>query len=332
MYNKCDIVIWTLINSQVRMSAENRDNFRIGTSGWSYPTSGEGSWNGIFYPPGKVDELKYYAERFNTVEVNSTFYRPPAPGYVWNWVRKTPADFEFTIKLWQKFTHPGMFAQTTREDSEINQNDVDTFRKGLEPLVKTNKLGCLLVQFPPGFKLTPHNLEGLNTILGNFEDYPMAVELRHRSWSDQLALTEEILKNHGASLVYIDEPKFYFSIKQDFKPIGPIFYLRMHGRNVDKWFKHKSAAEKYNYLYSSEELDPFVSGLTQIKDLTKKLYVYMNNHYRAKAVANAVMIRYKLNLPIDAAFWKGLIEEYPELREFPIMIEEEEEFFKKKEQ
>jgi uncharacterized protein YecE (DUF72 family) len=310
--------------------SKGQDVFRVGTSGWSYPSSGEGSWNGVFYPPGKVDELSYYAQRFNTVEVNSTFYRPPAPGYVWNWVRKTPADFEFTIKLWQKFTHPGMFAQTTGEDSEISQNDVDTFRKGLEPLVKTNKLGCLLVQFPPSLRLTPQNLEGLNAILGNFEDYPMAVELRHRSWSDQLALTEEILNNYGASLVYIDEPKFYFSIKQDFKPIGPIFYLRMHGRNVEKWFKHKSAAEKYNYLYSSEELDPFVSGLTQIKDLTKKLYVYMNNHYRAKAAANAIMIRYKLNFPIDHPFWKGLIEEYPELREFPIKIEEEDSLFKKK--
>lgn len=69
------------------------DLFRVGTSGWSYPVSGEGSWNGVYYPPGKVDELQYYAQRFNTVEVNSTFYRPAAPGYVWNWVRKTPANF-----------------------------------------------------------------------------------------------------------------------------------------------------------------------------------------------------------------------------------------------
>ena len=74
--------------------------FRIGTSGWSYPASGEGSWNGVFYPPGEVDELKYYAERFNTVQVNSTFYRPPVPGYVYNWVRKALAGFGFTIKLW----------------------------------------------------------------------------------------------------------------------------------------------------------------------------------------------------------------------------------------
>lgn len=310
--------------------SSNGDHFRIGTSGWSYPATAKGSWKGIFYPPGKVDELKYYGERFNTVEVNSTFYRPPAPGYVWSWIKKTPANFEFTIKLWQKFTHPGMFAQATGQDSEITEDDVETFKKGLEPLVKTKKLGSLLIQFPPSFRLAPQNLEGLDRILGYFRDYPMAVELRHRSWSDQLNVTEETLNNYGASLVYIDEPKFYFSIRQDFKPIGPIFYLRMHGRNVEKWFRSKSAAEKYNYLYSSQELDPFVTGLKQVKDLTKKLYVYMNNHYAAKGVANAIMIRYKLNLPIDASFWRGLIEEYPELREFPIKIEEEESFFKTK--
>ena len=138
------------------------------------------------------------------------------------------------------------------------------------------------------------------------------------------------MTNYGASLVYIDEPKFNFSIKQDFKPVGPIFYLRMHGRNVEKWLKHKSAAEKYNYLYSSEELDPFITGLNQMKGLTKKLYVYMNNHFGAKAVANAIMIRYKLDLPIDEPFWKELAEEYPELKEFPLSIESDEDLFGKK--
>lgn len=309
---------------------ETQSAFRIGTSGWSYPAKAEGSWNGIFYPPGKVDELSYYAQRFNTVEINSTFYRPPVPGYAWNWARKTPSDFEFTVKLWQKFTHPWMYAKKTGEDPQVTQEDVDTFRKGLEPLVKTEKLGCLLVQFPPSFQLSPPNVEGLDRILGYFKDYPMAVELRHRTWSDEQKVTEDTLTNYGASLVYIDEPKFNFSIKQDFKPVGPIFYLRMHGRNVEKWFKHKSAAEKYNYLYSSKELDPFITGLNQIKGLNKKLYVYTNNHFAAKAVANAVMIRYKLDLPIGAPFWKGLMEEYPELKEFPLNVEGEEDLFGKK--
>jgi len=301
--------------------------FRIGTSGWSYRAYGEGSWNGVFYPPGKVDELSYYADRFNTVEVNSTFYRPPAPQVSSGWARKTPANFQFTVKLWQKFTHPEMFVEATGKGSDITQADVDIFKRGVEPLVEAGKLACLLVQFPPRFQYGEQNVEHFDRTLDFFKDFPLAVELRHRSWSDEFSTTEKLLSEHGASLVYIDEPKFRFSIKQDFKPIGPIFYLRMHGRNIDKWFRHKSAADKYNYLYSSDELDPFVAGLHHVKDLTKQVYVYMNNHYRAKAVANAIMLRYKLDLPIDKAFWKGIIEEYPELNELPIRTEGEESLF-----
>jgi uncharacterized protein YecE (DUF72 family) len=303
-------------------------SFRIGTSGWSYPDPNKGSWNGIFYPPGKVDELRYYSQRFNTVEVNSTFYRPPAPGMVWNWIRKTPADFEFTVKLWQKFTHPGMFVQATGQESEITRSDVDTFREVLEPLAKANKLACLLVQFPPSFRLVFENQEGLSKILSFFKDFPLAVELRHKSWSDGLDSTEEVLGKYNASLVYIDEPKFYFSIRQDFKPIGPLFYLRMHGRNVEKWFNSKSAHEKYDYLYSSEELDTFVNGLNQIKNMREKVYVYTNNHNEGKAVANAVMLMFKLGLPVRSDFWKGLVEAYPELKEFPIKIEGDTDLFK----
>lgn len=302
-------------------------DFRIGTSGWSYPDPDKGSWNGIFYPPGKVDELRYYAERFNTVEVNSTFYRPPAPGMVWNWIRKTPADFEFTIKLWQKFTHPGMFAKATGQQPEISKNDVDTFRAVLEPLAKTKKLGCLLIQFPPGFKLVFENQERLYQILEFFSDFPLAVELRHRSWSDGLDSTQEILGKYSASLVYIDEPKFYFSIRQDFKPTGPLFYLRMHGRNVDKWFIAKSAHEKYDYLYSSEELDSFVTGLKLIQKMREKVYVYMNNHNEGKAPANAVMLMLKLGLPVKSGFYRGLVERYAELKEFPIKVEGEADLF-----
>jgi uncharacterized protein YecE (DUF72 family) len=300
---------------------------RIGTSGWSYPPKTEGSWKGVFYPPGKIDELTYYSQRFNTVEVNSTFYRPPVPGAVHNWAQKTPKDFEFTIKLWQKFTHPEMFQRKTGQDAVVTRADVDLFRKGLEPLEKAGKLGSLLVQFPPRFHYGEENLARLNATLQAFRDYPLAVELRHRSWTDHGAETGKILADHSASLVYIDEPKFFFSIHQDFKPVGPIFYLRMHGRNIEKWFRHKTAAEKYNYLYSGEELDPFIRGLRHIKDLASKVYVYMNNHYKAKAVVNAIMLRYKLDLPIDQTFWKGLVDEYPALKELALEIEGQEDLF-----
>ena len=103
----------------------------IGTSGWSYP-KGEGTWTGHFYPKGKIVELEYYSQFFNTVELNSSFYRPPNPRYVHNWVRRTPENFLFTVKLWQKFTHPNMYKEATGKEAVISEQDVDIFNRSIE--------------------------------------------------------------------------------------------------------------------------------------------------------------------------------------------------------
>lgn len=129
----------------------DRVGIHVGTSGWSYPR-GKGTWKGYFYPSGKINELEYYSQFFNTVEVNSSFYRPPNPGFAENWVKRTPEDFLFTVKLWQKFTHPGMYAEATGKDASISPEDADLFHRSLEPLYRTGKLGALLAQFSPGFK------------------------------------------------------------------------------------------------------------------------------------------------------------------------------------
>jgi uncharacterized protein YecE (DUF72 family) len=155
----------------------------IGTSGWSYP-KGEGTWTGYFYPTGKINELEYYSQFFNTVEINSSFYRPPNPGYVYNWVRRVPKGFLFTVKLWQKFTHPKMYKEATGEEAVISMEDVDTFKRSIEPLLKSDKLGALLAQFPPSFKNDSFGGQVLNALSRLFGPYRLAVELRHRSWSD----------------------------------------------------------------------------------------------------------------------------------------------------
>src|SRR5213596_915036 len=143
-------------------------NVRIGTSGWNYPT-GRGTWNGVFYPlprqrPKSFDELSYYAEHFNTVEVNSTFYGQPREDVCRRWASRTPPGFEFSVKLYQKFTHPEMFrkglsrklgAETVPVPDELvrpNIADIDEFRRGIDPLSATGKLGALLAQFPASFK------------------------------------------------------------------------------------------------------------------------------------------------------------------------------------
>ncbi len=184
-------------------------DIRIGTSGWSYP-SGDGTWNGIFYPAkgnagkrgkGKFDELAFYAEHFDTVEINSTFYRIPAPATAASWAKRTPRDFEFSLKLFQKFTHPEMFEKATGADAwSLGQRDVDEFRAAIDPLAAANKLGALLAQFPASFKNEPDTRGYLEWLLERFREYMIAVELRHRSWSDDPMPTLELLDAHGAAL------------------------------------------------------------------------------------------------------------------------------------
>ena len=233
---------------------------RIGTSGWSYP-SGQGTWNGIFYPvaPGKrssksaragsgFDELRFYAEHFDTVEINSTFYGVPARAAVEGWVERTPPGFEFSLKLHQKFTHPGMFQQATGQDAwSLGQQDVDEFRAALDPLATSGKLGALLVQFPASFKNDADARGYLEWLLARFREYRLAVELRHASWSDRPGEIARLLESAGAAWTQIDEPKFRSSIRQSLSNnFGAFYYLRLHGRNAANWWRHGSSEDRYN--------------------------------------------------------------------------------------
>ena len=294
--------------------------FRVGTSGWNYPT-GKGTWNGIFYPLPEdrergFDELRFYAERFNTVEVNSTFYGQPRPNVTLGWVRRTPADFDFSIKLYQKFTHPGM----ATDPGPVTQADVDAFKGGIEPLAAAGRLGSLLAQFPPSFQRTPEAEDYLGWLLRTFSQYSMAVELRHRSWSDDPAATLALLDAHAAAWVQIDEPKFESSIRQDLRPNGgELFYVRLHGRNAAKWWEHELAEDRYNYLYAAAELAPIAQKARDARALVKKAYLYMNNHFSAQSVANAVTLRKMLDEPVTARLPAELVERFPDLAGVPTL-------------
>jgi len=207
----------------------------VGTSGWSYP-KGEGTWKGHFYPPGKINELEYYSQFFNTVEINSSFYRPPNPGYVYNWVKRVPKDFLFTVKLWQKFTHPKMYQETTGEVAAISQDDVDLFKRSMEPLARYGKLGALLAQFPPSFKNDGFGRQIIEAVTRTFREYRLVVELRHRSWSDD-ENTAGFLGENNFTWVQIDEPKFQSSIAAEVPVTSDMAYFRFHGRNKEMWWK-----------------------------------------------------------------------------------------------
>jgi len=292
---------------------------RVGTSGWSYP-SGNGTWNGVFYPPKGArsrgfNELAFYAQHFDTVEINSTFYRPPAPASARRWVAETPAGFDFSVKLYQKFTHPEMFVTATGKDPhDLGQADVDEFRTGIAPIVESGKLGALLVQFPPSFKNDPNARAYLAWLLDTFREYPLAIELRHGSWSDAADETLEILSSTSAAWVQIDEPKFRFSVRQTFRPNTPgVFYMRLHGRNAAGWWTHEASEDRYNYLYSADELKPVAETVREAGRTTRKAYVYMNNHYSAKAVANAVVLKHQLGQDVPGEYPPEFVERYPEV-------------------
>src|ERR687884_116701 len=138
----------------------------IGTSGWSYP-KGEGTWDGIFYPPrlADKDKLSFFAEYFNTVEINSSFYRPPNPYAARAWATKVPDGFRFTAKLWQKFTHPKMFEAATGQSARLRHEDFDIFVEAIAPLAEAGKLGPLLAQFPASFRPDPATLEYLEELV-----------------------------------------------------------------------------------------------------------------------------------------------------------------------
>ena len=307
---------------------------RVGTSGWSYP-SGKGTWNGLFYPKtrskragtDRFDELRFYAEHFNTVEVNTTFYGQPRADVTRTWAERTPAGFDFSLKLYQKFTHPKMFREAALKTApgsngvlldllaQVTQSDVDDFRTGIDPLAAASKVGALLAQFPPSFKDSPKARDYLAQLLRAFADYPIAVELRHRSWSDSMGETLSLLNAFGAALVQIDEPKFRFSIRQNLLPnLRTFYYLRLHGRNAAQWWKHDNSEDRYNYFYSAGELQPFAEAAKEAAREVKKAYLYANNHFSAKSVANAAILKHELGQPLPGEYPEEFVDRYPDLK------------------
>jgi uncharacterized protein YecE (DUF72 family) len=307
-----------------RRQSSTKGDIRVGTSGWSYP-SGKGTWNGIFYPAQparrprgtpKFDELAFYAEHFDTVEVNSSFYRVPSVAAVRGWTERTPPGFEFSLKLYQKFTHPDMFAKATGADpSQLGQQDIDEFRAAIEPLAAAGKLGALLAQFPASFKDDPESRGYLEWLLKAFREHPVAVELRHRSWSDQAKETAALLAEFNAALAQIDEPKFKSSIRQTLLPnVRSFYYLRLHGRNAAQWWKHDTSEDRYNYLYTAEELEPFAEAAKAASREVKKAYLYANNHFSAKSAANAAILKAQLGQELDGEYPPEFVDRYPDLK------------------
>ena len=260
--------------------------------------------------------------------MNSTFYGQPRADVTAGWVARTPAEFEFSLKLYQKFTHPKMFRDAALKSAPgskgplpdmlamVTRSDIDDFRTGIEPIAKAGKLRALLAQFPPNFKSIPVSVDYLDRLLRLFGDYPLAVELRHSSWSDAFGETRQLLNNFGAAWVQIDQPKFRWSIRQNALPnVKGFYYMRLHGRNAAQWWRHEKSEDRYNYLYSAEELKELAETAGAAKALVKKACLYTNNHFSAQSVVNAVMLKAQLGEPIEGEYPPELVERYPNIRD-----------------
>jgi uncharacterized protein YecE (DUF72 family) len=289
----------------------------IGTSGWSYP-KGAGTWEGTFYPPklADKDKLTFYAQYFNTVEINSSFYRPPSQVAARAWATRVPDDFRFTAKLWQKFTHPKMFEAATGQPSHVEDEDFGVFAEGIGPLAEAGKLGPLLAQFPTSFRPDATTLEYLEDLIRRMRGagFRLAVELRHREWteSEETVAIRALMEEQGVAWVMIDEPRFKTSIRH--VPLTTdTAYFRFHGRNYKNWWRHGEAEDRYNYLYTPDEQRHIAQDVREVATKTSEAYAFYNNHYGAKAVVNALQLEMALGRPITRPLPEPLVTAFADV-------------------
>ena len=276
----------------------------VGPAGWSYA-----DWRGRVFPETagtKFDTLALVARYFDTVEINSSFYYPPKPETARAWLDRVAHNprFIFTAKLHKVFTH---------KRERLTQDDESVFRAGIDPLRAAGKLGAVLVQFPWSFKNDAEERVYLDQLIQRFQEYPLVVELRHESWNTPRVL--QTLEDLRVGLCDIDQPQFANSIKPSAEVTSSIGYVRLHGRNYQNWFRTEAnVLERYDYLYSHDELDPWIARIREIAAKAKQTFVITNNHARGQSLVNGFEILAQLEEEKVAGPAK-LIETYPRLSE-----------------
>ena len=254
----------------------------IGTSGFSYT-----DWVGPFYPEGlrSSEFLRFYAQEFSTCELNFTYYRIPDARTLESMAARTPDHFLFTLKANREMTHE-------REDTEAA---FVQFVAALDPLIQAEKLGCILVQFPWGFKNTPDNRDYLRLCRDRLVHpqtgtmLPSVVEFRNREWIREE--TFELLRDLDLGYCCVDQPRFRSLIPPIARATSGVAYVRFHGRNAAKWWKHDEAWERYDYTYSEEELQDWVPKIQELDTEAKDTYIFANNHWQGQAVDTAQQLR-----------------------------------------
>lgn len=256
---------------------------RFGPAGWTYK-----DWEGVVYPkpkPKGFDPLGAMASLFGTLEINTSFYRPVSPRNAHLWLERTAfnPDFRFTAKLWRRFTH--------ERDTPWTAEEARWARVGLGVLHEAGRLGAVLVQFPWSFRNVPESRDWVDHLVSEFGDFPLVLEVRHASWNEPSYYAE--LVERGLGFVNIDQPLFKNSMAPSARATAAVGYVRVHGRNYRDWFRQKAEPiERYDYLYTAQELEPWAERTKEIAahPRVQDVYVITNNHARGKGVANALML------------------------------------------
>lgn len=256
---------------------------RIGTSGFSYE-----DWVGPFYPPSlkPAQWLSYYAAKFDSLELNSTYYQLPALGSIVGMLRKVPDDFVFIVKGHRDLTHSRDHAQET----------LAKFRETLRPFRAEHKLGGVLLQFPASFTRSQDNEDYLRWVTESLrEQAPVIVEFRHQHWLTPH--TMNLLREVEAAFCIVDLPEVKHLPASRIEATSHVAYVRFHGRNAEKWAGPATRNERYDYEYAEDELTEWVEPITNLQKYTEMTYTLFNNHYRGKAAKNAEMLQQMLKVP-----------------------------------
>lgn len=288
----------------------------IGTAGFSYK-----DWEGVVYPPGlkkRQHPLQFLARYFDCCEINTSFYGHIKPEIGKQWcelVSEANPQFEFSAKLFRSFTHaPGAVLQSTSA-ATLNplEEDEAKAKQGLDSIAEQNRLGAVLIQFPISFKNTEENRGYLQKLIERFREYPLVVEVRHATWEDATILAH--FASQKVSFCNIDQPWLGRAVRATEHATAPVAYVRLHGRNYKDWFQSDNRDDRYNYLYTPKQLEPWKEKIERLGAKAEKTFAITNNHYKGQAAVNALELKEMLKGKKVKA--PGiLMQHYPELREF----------------
>jgi uncharacterized protein YecE (DUF72 family) len=297
-----------------------RGKILVGTASWSDPGFIE-RWYPKKMPAG--ERLSWYAEHFDLVEVNSTFYSAPEPRMVERWCAATPNDFTFDVKLHQLFSFHSTPAKLLPPDlqrraetdargnvkstPDLHEALLKTFLCPMSMIRKAGKLGVLLLQLSPAFSPRKHQLSELKPLIEMLGDYDLAIEFRNRNWAvgDQLESTMNFVREHGAIFVNIDAPASdHFTVMPsnvDEATSPNVAYLRLHGRNAKAYITGKTVAARFDYDYDDREIAEVAERSKKLAREARELHVIFNNNNLDYAPRAALRLRKALGQIVRTA-------------------------------